>query len=131
MSEESVEVVRGAYEAFVCGDFERALAAYDPEVVWDGTELPDVTVARGHDAVVDHVTRWGQMWGDNWEVELQDVIDAGEDRAIAVTQERGRSKSGVEVTARYWDLYVLRNGKIIFRKSFSDADQALEEAGFR
>ena len=129
MSEESVAVVRGVFEAFVSGDFERAMAAYDTEVEWDGTELPDGTIARGHDAVVNHVTRWGQTWGENWEIELQDVIDAGEDRAIAVYQERGRSESGVEVTARYWDLYVLRNGKIIFRKGFSDADQALVEAG--
>jgi ketosteroid isomerase-like protein len=131
MSEESVEVVRGAYEAFLCGDFDRAMAAYDPDVEWDGTELPDGTISPGHKAVVDHVTRWGEMWGEDWEVELQDVIDAGEDRAIAVTQERGRSQSGAEVIARYWDLYVVRNGKIVYRKSFSDADEAFQEAGLR
>ena len=52
MSEESVAVVRGVFEAFVSGDFERAMAAYDTDVEWDGTELPDGTIARGHDAVV-------------------------------------------------------------------------------
>jgi hypothetical protein len=66
MSEESVEVVRGVFEAFLCGDFERGSGAYDPEVEWDGTELPDGTIARGHDAVVNHVTRWGQPWGENY-----------------------------------------------------------------
>jgi ketosteroid isomerase-like protein len=131
MSKESVEVVRGVYEAFLRGDFESALAAYDPDVEFDGTEIPDGTIPRGRDAVVDHVTRWGETWGEHWEVELQDVIDAGEDRAIAVTTERGRSESGVEVTARYWDLYVVRGGKITYRKSFSDANESLAAASLR
>jgi ketosteroid isomerase-like protein len=131
MSKESVEVVRGVYEAFLFGDYEKAMAAYDSDVEWDGTELPDGAVSRGHEAVVEHVTRWGESWGENWEVELQDVIDAGGDCAIAMTEERGRSESGIEVTARYWDLYVVKNGKITYRKSFSDANEASAAASLR
>jgi ketosteroid isomerase-like protein len=130
MSQANVAAVRGMWEAFVRNDFETALAAFDPDVEWDGTNLPDGKISRGLDAVVDHTIRWGEMW-EAWEVELEDVIDAGEDRVIAFIQERGRSKAGLDVNERHSELYVLRDGKIVYRKGFSDADEALVEAGLR
>jgi ketosteroid isomerase-like protein len=130
MSEESVAVARGMLEAVVRGDFAAAEAAFDPEVEWDGRNLPDGEVARGIGAVRDHMVRWRAMW-ETWELELEDVIDAGEDRAIAFFRERGRSKAGLEVNERHSELYRVREGKIIYRKGFSDADQALVEAGLR
>jgi hypothetical protein len=59
------------------------------------------------------------------------VIDAGDDRVIAFIRERGRSKAGVEVNERHSELYVLKAGRIAYRKGFSDADEALVEAGMR
>src|SRR5947209_5034578 len=117
-------------EAFLRNDFETALTAFDPDVEWDGTNLPDGGVARGLEAVVAHVTRWAEMW-EAWEVELEDVIAAGEDRVIVFFRERGRSSAGLEVDERHSELYRLRGAKIVYRKGFSDADQALVEAGLR
>jgi ketosteroid isomerase-like protein len=130
MSEASVAVVRGMWEAFLRNDFETSLAAFDPDVEWDGTNLPDGKISRGLDAVVDHLIRWAEMW-ETWEVELEDVVDAGEDRVIAFFREHGRSKAGLDVNERHSELYVTRDGKIVYRKGFSDADQALVEAGLR
>jgi ketosteroid isomerase-like protein len=128
MSEANVAAVRRMWEAFLRNDFETALAAYDPDVEWDGTNLPDGKVSRGRDAVVDHAIRWAEMW-ETWEVELEDVIAAGEDRVIAFFRERGCSKAGLDVNERHSELYVVRAGKIVYRKGFSDADEALVEAG--
>jgi ketosteroid isomerase-like protein len=128
MSEENVAVVRGMWEAFRRNDFETSLAAFDPDVEWDGTNLPDGKVSRGIDAVVDHATHWANMWR-GWEVELEDVIDAGEDRVIAFIRERGHSKAGLDMNERHSELYVIRGGKIVYRKGFSDPDEALVEAG--
>jgi ketosteroid isomerase-like protein len=130
MSEANVAAVRGMLEAFLRNDFETALAAFDPDVEWDGTNLPDGKISRGQDAVVDHVIRWAEMW-EAWEVELEDVIDAGQDRVIAFFRERGRSEAGLDVNARHSELYVIRDGRIVYRKGFSDADEALVEAGLR
>jgi ketosteroid isomerase-like protein len=130
MSQANVAAVRGMWEAFVLNDFETALAAFDPDVEWDGTNLPDGKISRGLEAVVDHTIRWADTW-EAWEVELEDVIDAGQDRVIAFIQERGRSKAGLDVNERHSELYVLRDGKIVYRKGFSDADEALVEAGLR
>jgi len=64
-------------------------------VEWDGTNLPDGKISRGLDAVVDHGRRWAETW-ENWEVALEDVIDAGEGRVIAFIRGRGRSKAGLD-----------------------------------
>ena len=130
MADEEVEVVRGMWKGFLNNDFERALAAFDPEVEWDGTNLPDGKVARGLDAVMEHVTGWAAMW-ETWEVELEDMIDVGDGRVIAFIRERGRSKAGIEINERHSELYLVRDGKIVYRKGFSDADEALTETGLR
>ena len=130
MSEANVAAVRGMWEAFLLNDFETALAAYDPDVEWDGTNLPDGKISHGLDAVVDHLVRWAETW-EIWEVELEDVIDAGQDRVVVFFQERGRSKAGLDVDERHSELYLVRDGKIVYRKGFSDANEALVEAGLR
>ena len=130
MSDENLLVVRGMWEAFIRNDLEVALSAFDPDVEWDGTNLPDGTVSHGLDAVMEHVTNWAEMW-ETWEVELEEVIDAGGDRVIAFTRERGRTKAGLELNERHSELYAVRNGKIVYRKGFSDANEALDVAGLR
>ena len=130
MSEANVAVVRGMWEAFLRNDFAASLGAFDPDVEWDGTNLPDGTISRGLDAVTDHVSRWSEMW-ETWEVELEDVIDAGDDRVIAFLRERGLSKTGLDVNERHSELYLVRDGKIAYRRGFSDADEALVVAGLR
>jgi ketosteroid isomerase-like protein len=128
MSQENVEIVREMYEAFLRTDFEGSLSAFDPEVEWDGSNLPDGKVSHGRDAVVEHVARWAAMW-ERWEVELEEVIDASGELVIAFIRERGRSKAGLDVNERHSELYRVRDGKIVYRKGFSDADEALEAAG--
>jgi ketosteroid isomerase-like protein len=128
MSHENVEVVRRMWQAFLSNDFETALSAFDAEVEWDGTNLPDGTISTGVDAVVEHLTKWAEMW-ETWEVELDEVIDAGGPNVIAFTHERGRMKAGLEVNERHSELYRVHDGKITYRKGFSDAELALDEAG--
>lgn len=130
MSQASVAVVRGMWDAFLRNDPGSALAAFHADVEWDGTNLPDGKVSRGTEAVTDHIARWAAMW-DSWEVNLEDVIDAGDQRVIVFFRERGRAKTGLSVEERHAELYLVRDGKIVYRKGFADADQALVEAGLR
>jgi ketosteroid isomerase-like protein len=127
MSETNVAVVRRMLEAFIRNDLETTLACLDPDIEWDGTNLPDGKIARGLDAVLDHAARWADMW-EGWEVELEDVIDAGGDKVIAFIRERGRSKAGLDMDEQHSELYIVRAGRIIYRKGFSDPHEALVEA---
>jgi ketosteroid isomerase-like protein len=110
MSEQNVMVVRTMWEAFLRNDFEAALSAFEPDVEWDGTNLPDGKVSRGLDAVVEHL---------------------GGDQVIAFIRERGRTTAGLEVNERHAELYTARDGKIGYRKGFSHPDEALSAARLR
>jgi uncharacterized protein len=128
MSEENVEIVRRMWEAFLGEEPISALSFYDPDVEWDGTNLPDGQVAHGLEAIVEHTSRWAEMW-DDWTMELEEFIDAGSDQVVLVFRERGRSESGLQMDERHAELYTLRNGKILRRKGFSDPAEALAAAG--
>jgi ketosteroid isomerase-like protein len=128
MPRENVEIVRRMWEASWGDDPVSALSFYDPDVEWDGTNLPDGKIARGHEAIVDHMLRWAEMW-DGWTVEAEQFIDAGADQVIVLFREAGRSDSGLHMDERHAELYRLRDGKIIYRRGFSDPDEALEAVG--
>jgi ketosteroid isomerase-like protein len=128
MSQENVEVVRRMWEAFLGDDPGSGLSFCDPQIEWDGTNLPDGKIARGHEAIVEHAMRWAEMW-DDWRMEPERFIDAGGDQVILVFRELGRSESGLQLDERHAELYTVHDGKIVDRKGFSDPDEALEAAG--
>jgi len=127
MSQENVEVVRRMWEAFLRRDFEEAVAAFDPDVEWDGTNLPDGRVSRGHEAIRDHTARWASTW-DRWTVELGEFIGAG-DEVVLFIREKGLSKNGIEMDERHAEVYTVKDGKIVRRRGFSDGKEALEAVG--
>jgi ketosteroid isomerase-like protein len=128
MSQENVEIVRRMWDAFLAGDVQTALSFYAADVEWDGTNLPDGQIGRGHEAILDHVTRWAAAW-DDWTVEVERVVDAGTDTVILFMRERGRSDSGLTMDERHAELYTLKDGTIVRRQGFSDPRQALEAVG--
>ena len=128
MSQENVEIVRQMWEAFLGDDPTSGLSFCDPDIEWDGTNLPDGKVARGHEAVVEHAMRWAEMW-DDWRMEPEQFIDAGGDQVILMFREIGRSESGLHMDERHAELYALREGKVVSRKGFSDPAEALEAVG--
>jgi ketosteroid isomerase-like protein len=72
--------------------------------------------------------RW---WGEFHEprVEVQELIDAG-DQVLASLTFRGRGKqSGVETNWSLWQLWTLRDGKAGRGQGFTSRDEALEAAG--
>ena len=128
MSQENVEIVREMWGAFLGDDPTSGLSFCHPDIEWDGTNLPDGQVARGHEAIVEHLMRWAEMW-DEWRMEPERLIDVGGDQVILVFREIGRSESGLKVDERHAELYAVRQGKVVYRKGFSDPADALEAVG--
>jgi len=128
MSQENVEVVRQMWECFVGDNPASGLSFCDPDIEWDGTNLPDGTVSRGHQAIVEHTMRWAEMWSD-WRIEPERFIDAGGDQVVLVFREMGRSDSGLLMDERHAELYTLRDRKVVYRKGFSDPAEAFEAVG--
>jgi ketosteroid isomerase-like protein len=117
MSEENVEIVR----RFLCVGVDEALTYAAPEIVWNPIEeLP----TQGHGAVRASLARWKAEW-DDYEVLPEEFVHRG-DHVVATVRLRGRGRvSGVEIDARFYDLYTLRDGKIVRMDQFTERSAAL------
>jgi ketosteroid isomerase-like protein len=122
MSQENVEIVR---RFLIVDDVDEALTCADPGIVWNPIEeLP----TQGHDAVRASLARWKAEWHD-YKVMPEEFDDRG-DRVVVTVRLRGRGRgSGVEVDARFYDVYTLRDGKIVRMDQFTERSQALEAVG--
>jgi ketosteroid isomerase-like protein len=128
MSEENVELVRRGTESV-----DAFWAMLDEHVVWDLRNwhvTPGVgTVVVGRDAVIQASRRYWGAWED-YRVEIEEVLDAGQS-VVLISHERGRGKgSGVPVARQNPQLWTFRAGRIIRWESFRTKAQALEAAGF-
>jgi ketosteroid isomerase-like protein len=121
MSHESVEIVR----TFLLVDVDEALTHADPGIVWNPIEeLP----TQGHDAVRSGLERWKSVW-DDYQVLPEEFEDMG-DRVVVTVRLRARGRgSGIEVDALFYDVYTLRDGKIVRMDQYTERAQALEAAG--
>ncbi len=117
------------WEAFGRSDFERALSAFHPNVEWDGRNLPDGKLAHGHEAIIDHATRWAELW-ETWTIKVEEYIDAGDD-VVIVFREHAKGESGVEVGETHAEVYTVEEGKIVRRRGYHDVDEALRDVGLQ
>src|SRR3954452_14749517 len=126
MSQENVELVRRAFEYEVSGHgTAEVLASFDPYVVMKPVEEG---ASYGVEAIRDNFEHWQSAW-ENLEVTIEEIIDAG-DRVILSARHRGRGRgSGIEIDARYYEVYSLSRGKIVRVDEYTERDEALEAAG--
>ena len=121
MSQENVEVVR----SFILLDLDEAMTLVDPAVFWNPAPQP---ATQGRDATRASIERWEADWEEYEEVP-EDFV-ATDDRVIVTIRFRGRgSQSGVEVNTRLYEVFTLREGKIVRMDEFTERATALEAAG--
>ena len=130
MSQENVEVVRRAIAAFIEGDYERLIELSDPQVEYDVSRTsPESRVVRGPEEVLAVLEEWVDTW-DEHQVELVELIDAGDERVVAVIQERGKLKgSDAWVEHPRGVVYTVRDQRVVRYEEHEDRAQALEAAG--
>jgi ketosteroid isomerase-like protein len=128
MSQENVEVVQRAFEAYARGDVEAMLEAFDQEVEWKQVEEP--APVYGRDGVREALRRWDETW-DNPQVEAEEYIDAGE-CVVVLIRLRGLGRaSGVPVEMASYHVFTVRNGKVarMFEYGPGKRAEALEAVG--
>jgi ketosteroid isomerase-like protein len=132
MSQENVEIVKRAWDAFNRGDPD----AWVDEYAADDIDFRAAEGARddhgpikGKDAMRAFVQDWQDTF-DEFKGEPVELIDAGEDRVIGVIRISGRARlSGVETDLTYAELWTFRDGKIARGRQYWTRDEALEAAG--
>lgn len=125
--------MRGAYDAFNRGGAEGILTFLDPEVEWNEAELPARRsgIYRGHAGVRRLMKENAALW-DDIEVEVDDVIEAGEDRVVAFIRAKGRGRNtGVGVELAGAQVWTLRDGKGLSVRFHLEREAALEAVGLR
>ena len=125
MSQENVEIVRKAWDAYTRGDYDRVGGFHDPNIVV--VTLEDGVIYGNADALANY-ERWNEAW-EGAESTLEEVRGHGDRVFLAGRfQARGRA-SGVEVDARVYEVYMLRDGKILRIDEYEHRAEALEAAG--
>jgi ketosteroid isomerase-like protein len=132
MSQENVEILRRAFEAFNRGDLDGVLAdaAPDFEYVASGV-MPDFQgVFRGAEEY-RRLLGWVPDVFDDARVEATEVIDAGDHLAVSVTFSGRGKQSAVATTWKMWQVWTFEEGRFVRGRGFSSREQALEAAGLR
>jgi ketosteroid isomerase-like protein len=133
MSEENVEIVREAFEAFLGGDQEKTARLVDPEVEFHGTVggLQEGQVAHGQ-SQIEH--EFEEVDLEAWEerrLEAEEFIDAGDDVVVLLHEYRRGRGSGVELEAKTAVVVAVSGGRVVRIQGYMDRDAALEAAGLR
>ena len=130
MSHENVEIVRRVREAFMRGDWDTAIGAYDQAVELDMTRMPGGDIYSGPDGVRAFFAGWMGSW-DGFKVTPVELIDGGAE-VIGIQDITATGKaSGAKVKMRSADVFTVAGGKIVRHVGYPDASEALAAASLR
>ena len=125
--------VRDVVAAFNRGDLDTWLEYFTDDVDYRAVEgaPDDHGPMHGKNALRAYVEDWRETFED-FRTEPTELIEAGEDRMIAVMRISGRAKlSGVETDLTFAVLYTIRDGKLARGREYWTRDDALKAAGLR
>lgn len=128
MSEENVELVRQGYEHFARTG-EPDFSSYAPEIEWhSAADDPELEVVHGVDGVKELIAEVQEQLED-FRTEPFEFLDAGE-RVVAGLVHKGRGRgSSAEVEMREWNVFLIREGKLVSVHEYRDREEALKAAG--
>jgi ketosteroid isomerase-like protein len=137
MSQENVEIVRRAYEAFNRWGVHPGGAPstempplLHPEVEFHTyANVPEPGVYRGREAVISYHERvFGQF--ESVRIELEELLSAGDPVVIISRQHTVPRGSEGEIVQRVVEVWTIRDGLLAERKAFLTRAEALEAVGF-
>ena len=127
MSEENVETVRAAYEAFTRGHLDAVAEHFAEDVEWETSKsLPLGGLVRGREAVIGNFAQIPSYWS-SFSVEPEEYIDAGDH--VVVTGVQRLTGPGGSSESRYLHLFKLSGGKVVRGEFIGDSAQARDALG--
>jgi uncharacterized protein len=130
VAEENVEIVRAGLELFNGGEREALLELFDEDVeVYSSEELPNGGRFRGRAGYLEWVGAWLDAWED-FRVEALDYEPVDDRHVVVAMRQRGRGRlSGVEIAMDVFNLFELRDGRLVRFHLYPDRDSALAAVG--
>jgi ketosteroid isomerase-like protein len=127
MSQENVEIVRRAYEAFNSEGLDAHLEHFHPDAEYDITAAigPYAGMYYGRAAIRSFLADYFETW-EYVRMEPEDVIEVGEDHVVVPLRIHMRGKeSGVAVDARPTNVWTMSDGKALRIAVYNDKGEAL------
>ena len=131
MSQENVEIVRAAFEAFLEGDQEKTAQLVDPALEFHGTigGLQEGQIAHGQ-SEIDQTFESEDL--EAWEerrLEPEEFIDAGDNVVVLLHEYRRGKGSGVELETETAVVVAVSGGRVVRLQGYMDREAALEAVG--
>ena len=133
MSQENVESVQRAVEAWNADDLDAFLAELDADVEWHPAIQPGLegkaTTYRGHEGAR---TVWGEDRGEAWERltnRPEELRDLGESVLALGHLDLTARTTGIAFSQEVGEVFDFRAGKIVRIRDFLTHAEALETAG--
>lgn len=129
MAQENLQIVLGAFDAYLRGDEQGMIAFASPEIVV--TQFPDQLDVRdfhGHEGLRQVMDEWVGTWED-WTIEPLSASE--EDKFVFVTAvQRGRGKgSGVPMESFVTFAFRVSDGLVVRWQMFHSEQEARAAAG--
>ena len=135
MSEENVEIVRRVVEVnrqeMERGEVGTWSDSEDLAEDFEWITPPGLGLGtyRGREGFTEFMRTWTEHFED-LSVELERLIDAGDDRVVGLFRQTATGKgSGVPVELQMAVIYELEDGRVVRMRNYTDQAAALEAAG--
>jgi ketosteroid isomerase-like protein len=130
MSQENVEVIRAAHEAWNAGDMDAVRETLGPDVIVQTVgDWPEAGPYVGREAVMSFLEQLREPWDADTLEETSDLLHAA-DRVVVTYVWRGVGH-GPASNMEFTVVWSLRKGKVGGIEFFWDHAKALEAAGLR
>ena len=133
MTEKNVEIVRQILAEFAVTQ-KAVTNRLAPDVVWDMSTFTgwfDTPTYHGPEGFDEFFAQWIGPY-DKWEMEVEELIDAGESRVLAIVLQRGRLRetdSWVEL--HYGMVYTLAGALVSRIETYANREDAFEALGLK
>jgi len=129
MSQETVQLIRGLYEAFGAGDVPTVLGKMHHDIEWREAEnfiYADRNPYVGPQAVLDGVfMRLGSEW-DRFTVTPEEWLDAGNQVVVLGIYTGTHKATGKAVRAQFAHVWAVRGARVLRFQEYTDTKQFAE-----
>jgi uncharacterized protein len=127
MSQENVEIVRGAFDAFQEGDVGQMLDLMADDLITYRAD-PDGATYHGKEGFLQATADWTEDFSE-WSVIPEEFIDAGDRVLVRVRQMARGEASGIPVEGEFWFVFEIRGRRVVELSFYVRRGEALEAAG--
>jgi ketosteroid isomerase-like protein len=127
MSQENVEIVRGAFEAFARDDLSGMLDYVADDLITIRPD-PDRAIYHGKEGFLQATADWIEGFQD-WTATPNRFIDADDHVLVSVHQRARGEGSGVPVESDFWFVFLVREAQIAKLSFHANEPEALKVAG--